>query len=186
MRLHASKFKLGFSLLICVAFAIGGAMITYGLYTNPSDNLEPRVLLMKVLGPVAVPILLICAGMAFMQLIDKRPVLEVDENGISSRSQLSRFQMSWEEIAQAYVNERQVNLTTKIYSLVLVPRDPNGALMKFPAKARKRMQNNLNTYRGFPIHLNQLPGDPKQIGQAVAEYARQQIIAHPIAPPTVG
>ena len=173
------------SIFISLVFACVGALITYGLFTHPSDDLNPRVMLMKFVGPIAVPMFLVLMVMAVMQLIDKRPALIVDDKGIYARTQFHELTMAWQDLAQLFVQERQVSLTTKIQILVLVPRDPNAAIMKAPEKSRRRLQNSLKMYGGFNVMLQQFPGNPRELGEAIVEYGRQQIVANPVVPPMV-
>lgn len=186
MKLYASKAKifgqllLGLFLLVIVGFAIVAA------YTGPSvdPSQEPREWFFRILAPVAMILMIGMQVFWVRRLLDKNPALQVDERGIDTGS--SRFGFfKWDELANIFVRELQVGITRKMYLLILIPRDIEGVMKRYTGYTLKRAQSSLKQHSGLMIMLHALPGNPQELGGAVAEYGQQQIVANPNLPPVM-
>jgi hypothetical protein len=186
MKLYSSKAKilgqllLGCLLLFVVVFGV------VGIYTGPSINVadDPRAWLFKGIGPVAVVLLVGMQVFWVRRLLDKAPALQVDDRGIDTGHAKYGF-FTWKELANVHLAERRLGITRKVYFVVLMPRDPASALRRYTGYTLKRAQGSMKQYGGLMMILQALPGHPRDLGGAIAEYGKQMILANPVMPPVV-
>jgi len=182
MKVQYSKVKIIGSLLLGTLLLGATVLVLYGAYTRPTDYLEPRMLMLKWLGPLAALAFLWMEIMLLLKLFSGVPKMIVDETGITVNDPNYGF-FPWEEIARVFITQRQVSLTRSIALLVLMPRDVNAALARFSGYKLRTARSNMKMTGGLPIIMQNIAGNPQDVAGAICEYAQQQITSHVTAPP---
>lgn len=184
LKICASKAQAAKMLGCSSIFVFFAALTAFGMLTHLSLIETPKQWFELVVMILGVPLFGVGMVMAVMRMIDKRPVLEVDDRGITS-TYANYGLIEWKDIALLRTAEMQASLTTKLRFLVIVPKNFEALAARLDPKAQKRARNSMKQWNGIAIPMQGLPFRSEDVLGAVCEYGTQMILEKAPPPPVM-